>query len=869
MGYFLKLSLRYIRKNPARTAYSVLGISLTALMCFALVTAFYSWWDYDYLDYYRQYPFELCVPFSDEVWTQEMIENAKRMEKEETIEKLTVRVRDTYSSRMVFSSQMQRGEKYALWIKLKDTSHLQASADFLSEKYHFEVEVNSLVAMYLRQDDSGSTAMLNLLLSLFLMIFGSFFVAIIRNTMLIAVTERVRDYGLLRCVGMSEGQLRFLLSVEGLLMSLAASLAGIAIGYGGMQLMEPWIRTTLGLSEVFRFGFYPKAVILTVLLAAAVTLFSLIEPSRQAGQVSPLDALHGIYSNAQRPKKKKLPSGGLEEKLFGAAGFYAKRNFKRGRGHQWAVFLAMFFSVAFLLTVLAFCNSFTATIKRDYKLDSDGVSEYRESLKAYSQGSVGSVYVPEDVSALRAELETFSDVEDVVTVLSDVMSLEWMCTIAMDPEIRALTEAKTLSYAYELAYDAEGMEKERQFLVEGEIDYERMKAENGILLCDVGGDGERKTSYRPGDVIRALSPEGAARALADYCSVIAEVSERHGMNAWMDAQGRIVYYEGGEQKTRAREASETHSSIDCLATKAKQGLEDDAFIPLQEEVLECLKKKGIDCTACMKEDSIRMTDVLHALEEREFEAGYADSYAVMGILSDDFYERVRGYSAFGRRENWIRIIYPQETMLAREEENRTQAQAHGFSQPERGMYRGQLEINAFGHGFDTEIGIRRDMELLNPKLQRFAQKLNNWDYSNKLDSGNDYFESVQYLKVVRMVVVILGTFIIIICMIQIINTLQANMRLRRKELWLYDVVGMSRSQRLKMQLVEHGFSALAALLLAMLISFLGSFGFIKGLLELGEDTYVYRWPWLVALLLSAAVFGILFLVNHLELNRSE
>ena len=124
MGYFFKLSFRYIRKNPARTVYSVIGIMLTYIMCFALLTAFYSFWDYEYKDYYRMYPFELTVTFSEDKWDKEMIENAKRMEKDESIEKLSIRVADLYASngsRLVMSSQMKPGEQYALWIKLKDT----------------------------------------------------------------------------------------------------------------------------------------------------------------------------------------------------------------------------------------------------------------------------------------------------------------------------------------------------------------------------------------------------------------------------------------------------------------------------------------------------------------------------------------------------------------------------------------------------------------------------------------------------------------------------------------------------------------------------------------------------------------------------
>ena len=869
MGYYLKLSFRYIRKNPARTAYSILGICLTAIMCFALVTAFYSWWDYDYLEYYRQNPYELFVPSGNEAWSAEMVENAKRMEKDEAVEELTIRIIDPNAnggSRRVMSSQMKRNETYYLQIRLKSTGDLKASAQMLADKYHFDIRINTAVAHYLRQDESEGTALTNVLLTMAMLVFGGFFVAILRNTMLIAVTERVRDYGLFRCVGMSEGQLRFLLSVEGLLMSLAAAFLGIGLGYGGLQLMTPWIRENLGLSEVFRFGFYPKAVLWTILLVVSVTLFSLIEPSRQSGQVSPLDALRGIYSNMQKRKKKKLPSGGFLEKFFGAAGFYARRNYKRGRGHQCAVFVAMFFSMAFLLTVLSYCDTLTATMKRQMNPDSEGLSDYKETLydSGYQGGRVyvSSPYDPEKIGEIRGALEALSDVEDTKTVLSDVESLK-SCLLRADPKLRALAEEKTVEYAYELAYDAEGLELERPYLTEGEIDPARMAEENGILLCDRAADGKRYTDYRPGDTIKMLSPGGAARALRNYCRALAEVSEAHGMAAWTDGRNRVVFFENGEQKTA--EIDRSKPDVLDLHRRNKKGTEDTEFEQLQSEVVKALAEKGLDISPYLAKDSIFMADVLYALEDMECEAGYTVSYTVMGILSDDFYRRVRPEET----ARLLRIVYPLQTVTERIEEIRRQTEAAGFELPEKGLYRCIICENAFGHGYQSYIAVRRDLELLDPELLRFAARYEGWYYYNCYDDtgGMDYFEDIQSLRVARLVVVILGSFIITICMVQVINTLQANIRLRRKELWLYDVVGMSRAQRFKMQMLEHGMSAIAACILGMIGSFLFSFIFIKRILDWSGDGYVYRWPWVTALLLSAAIFGILFLVNHMEIKR--
>ena len=360
-----------------------------------------------------------------------------------------------------------------------------------------------------------------------------------------------------------------------------------------------------------------------------------------------------------------------------------------------------------------------------------------------------------------------------------------------------------------------------------------------------------------------LSPGGAARALRNYCRALAEVSEAHGMAAWTDGRNRVVFFENGEQKTA--EIDRSKPDVLDLHRRNKKGTEDTEFEQLQSEVVKALAEKGLDISPYLAKDSIFMADVLYALEDMECEAGYTVSYTVMGILSDDFYRRVRPEET----ARLLRIVYPLQTVTERIEEIRRQTEAAGFELPEKGLYRCIICENAFGHGYQSYIAVRRDLELLDPELLRFAARYEGWYYYNCYDDtgGMDYFEDIQSLRVARLVVVILGSFIITICMVQVINTLQANIRLRRKELWLYDVVGMSRAQRFKMQMLEHGMSAIAACILGMIGSFLFSFIFIKRILDWSGDGYVYRWPWVTALLLSAAIFGILFLVNHMEIKR--
>ena len=96
------------------------------------------------------------------------------------------------------------------------------------------------------------------------------------------------------------------------------------------------------------------------------------------------------------------------------------------------------------------------------------------------------------------------------------------------------------------------------------------------------------------------------------------------------------------------------------------------------------------------------------------------------------------------------------------------------------------------------------------------------------------------------------------------------MRIRKRELWLYDVVGMEPVQKLKMMLIEHGFGVAVSALLGVVISLLVSYiVFQKWIIDAaGAEGYVFAWPVGAAILIVFGLFGIIAAVNLMEWKRS-
>ncbi len=889
MGYYLHLAKQYMWHNKARTLYSILGIALTYILSFCILTAGYSFWDYEFYSIYSQRPYELFSHDDNTPYTKEKVDALKRMFKDEEIEEVRIDIGDPeYPSywRRVLYDQLKAGERYAVRIRLKDTHDLKKSAAELNKKYGIEFWVENYVAHYLRQDESAETALLNFLLTFGATLFGLFSVVIIRNTMMIAVTERSRDYGLLRCVGMSEWQNLMLLLTEGIIMSLMASVLGLGAGFELLKLSEPWIIKMLDLMDVFEFRFYPKAALYTTFLCIGVTLFSLVEPFRLSSQVSPLEALRGVLAkeltvgkaikqlaSKLTKKKKKKEKTSLAEKLFGVSGFYAHRNAKRGRGGTKAVFIVIFISTLLLLSVMSDAESLKATMKKSVLGTAD---EYREAVYRRRINTKVPLYDDEWNEKLRAILKEKYDVSDTFSIMyRNIFYNVNRSPFFYDEELKRLCDNGhgSVTQIFEMGCNEEDMEKERPYLIEGELDYERMIDENAVLLCDISpalkSEG-RKTSYHAGDSIEILSLEGAIKAARLYRDAVAAVSERRGIGAWRDLN-KVVYFENGEEKRtdRLTDPEDEKKDLPVLASYRKDEGSDEYFRALMDEVLSELRKMGYDCEERLPVNNYQISGAFEALREEMFEEGFKEELKVMGILSEEVYT---AGSLDGTRVNdmqagsYIRIVYPVESLCRKFDEL---AAAAGGERRKDGYYFKQGNDELWLDSYLTyrcETGIRRDMDLLDQAVMEFAED-NGLEYYNRYQ--NDYFQMANAINVITLVCVLVTGFIMLVCIFQLLNTLQADMRIRKKELWLYDVMGMDPAQKFKMMLIEHGFGAVFSALAGSIVSFLVRYFVIKRLiiLQAGAD-YVFKWPIGAALTICVLIFGIVAGANYIEWKRS-
>ncbi len=139
-------------------------------------------------------------------------------------------------------------------------------------------------------------------------------VVMIYNTFNISVMERIKQFGLLRCIGSSEYQIKRLVRREGFLIALKAIPPGLALGYLlsiiCLAILKLFNRSIYGAIGLFRLS--SSGILAGIILGFLTVLLALLSPARKASRVSAVSAMTG-NNDFHIKKKKKV---GLLTKLL-------------------------------------------------------------------------------------------------------------------------------------------------------------------------------------------------------------------------------------------------------------------------------------------------------------------------------------------------------------------------------------------------------------------------------------------------------------------------------------------------------------------------------------------------------------------------
>lgn len=322
------------------------------------------------------------------------------------------------------------GPNYKTFFMLDDMTEVQDFLDAHSYGSGGQFNRTLLMCAGVTNDENLHTVFYTLEAILFALIFlGS--VALIYNSFSISVSERTKQFGLLKSIGATNRQLRHAVLMEAMLLCVIGIPIGLLIGCGGIGLtlhfLQPAFDTLISGSNL---GSVPIRLVLNLsalALAAGIGLLTALVsawiPAQRATRLSPIAAIRQSTDVKVRAREVKVSR--LTGKLFGFPGTLAAKNFKRSRKQYRATVVSLFMSIVLFISAFSLSGS----------------------LRSQAAATVN-LYVS-DVIAFVSGFDSFPSAPDAPSMLETLLSVEsvedgaWAiresCEVSISPE--ALSEA--------------------------------------------------------------------------------------------------------------------------------------------------------------------------------------------------------------------------------------------------------------------------------------------------------------------------------------------------------------------------------------------------------------------------------------------
>ncbi|MGI5891781.1 MAG: ABC transporter permease [Bacillota bacterium] len=326
-------------------------------------------------------------------------------------------------------------------------------------------------------------------------------VMMIYNTFNISVMERVRQFGLFKCIGASESQIRKLVKREGFLVSLRAIpiglLAGIFISFLGTAILKFYNNSLFG--EMALFNISMVGIAAGVVIGFLTVFIASLLPARKAAKLSPINAVIGS-SEMKIPKKSKR---GLLTKMFhveiamGINNAVVKKKTLFLMSSSIAISIVMFLGFQVFID---FMHSSLNTVK-PYTPDITIASE---------QGLSNSLY--ENLLAMDGVKIAYGRMFDYVDATFNASRL----TDDYKESVGGISKTEDGLFippekSWLISYDQNQLNWAKRDLIEGELSEEKLNEKDGIIAVALpvrNGISMETTVLQLGDKVYIKNPNG-------------------------------------------------------------------------------------------------------------------------------------------------------------------------------------------------------------------------------------------------------------------------------------------------------------------------------------------------------------------------
>lgn len=201
----------------------------------------------------------------------------------------------------------------------------------------------------------------------------------IKNSFDISITEKIKQYGMLRSVGATKKQIKRNVFYEATILGLIGIPLGILLGYLASYILiiisNYYLSDMIQASFKLEFAFSIIAVLIAILLGIVTIYFSAFRSAKRASKVSPIDSIRNSANIKINPKKIKSPK--FIKKIFGMGGEIAFKNLKRNKKKYRTTVISIVVSVFVFIALSGFMGLAFQQVDNELK-----VSDFNISLNA-------------------------------------------------------------------------------------------------------------------------------------------------------------------------------------------------------------------------------------------------------------------------------------------------------------------------------------------------------------------------------------------------------------------------------------------------------------------------------------------------------
>ncbi len=207
-----------------------------------------------------------------------------------------------------------------------------------------------------------------------LIIIGS--ISLIYNTFSISVSERTKQFGILKSIGATKKQMRNNVLFEALVLCLFGVPIGLISGCVGIAItfkaLGPAFSTALGDAfsvgadnATLKFVFSPLAILAAAAIGILTVVTSAYIPAIKAIRITPIESIR--QSKEVKVKRRSVRISPLTKLIFGFEGMVSAKYFKRNRRKYRVTVMSLFMSVVMFISASSLAAYFTKVL--DSELD--------------------------------------------------------------------------------------------------------------------------------------------------------------------------------------------------------------------------------------------------------------------------------------------------------------------------------------------------------------------------------------------------------------------------------------------------------------------------------------------------------------------